>query len=107
MVPALIVLAGAFSELAGQLTARLVFEVPYAVFWDLRLLTYGDVTVGAAKAVVFGLVIPLVSAHAGLGAQRGSEGVGLATTRAVINTSMSIIFLDFVLNVVLYPVYAR
>lgn len=107
MVPALIVLAGAFSELAGLLTARLVFEVPYAVFCDLRLLTYGDVIVGAAKSAVFGLVIPLVSAHAGLGAQRGSEGVGLATTRAVINTSMSIIFLDFVLNVVLYPVYAR
>lgn len=107
MVPALIVLAGAFAEVAGLLAARLAFDVPYDVFGDVRLLTYGDVVVGAVKAVVFGAVIPLVSAHAGLSARRGSEGVGLATTRAVIHTSMGIIVLDFVVNVLLYPVYAR
>lgn len=107
MVPALIVLAGLFAEVAGLLAARFVFEVPYDVFWDVRLLTYGDVVVGAVKALLFGAVIPLVSAHAGLSARRGSEGVGLATTRAVIHTSIGIIFLDFAVNVLLYPVYAR
>lgn len=107
MVPALIVLAGLFAEVAGLVAARLVFEVPYNVFWNLRLLTYGDLIVGAVKAGLFGAVIPLVSAHAGLSARRGSEGVGLATTRAVIHTSIGIIFLDFVVNVLLYPVYAR
>lgn len=107
MVPALIVLAGASAELAGMLAARHAFDVPYATFFDLRLLTAGDVFVGGVKALLFGAVIPLVSAHAGLSASRGSEGVGQATTRAVIHTSMAIIFLDFVVNVVLYPVYAR
>lgn len=38
---------------------------------------------------------------------RGAEGVGLATTRAVIHTSVAIIFLDFVINILLYPLYAR
>jgi ABC-type transporter Mla maintaining outer membrane lipid asymmetry permease subunit MlaE len=33
--------------------------------------------------------------------------VGEATTRAVIDTSLAIIFLDFVLNLALYPLYQR
>jgi len=107
MVPALIILAGLFAEIAGMFAARLVFNVPFATFFELRLLTSGDVIVGAVKAMLFGAVIPLVSAFAGLSATRGSEGVGQATTRAVIHTSISIIFLDFAVNVLLYPVYAR
>jgi phospholipid/cholesterol/gamma-HCH transport system permease protein len=107
MVPALVVLAAAFAELAGLLTAHVAFGVPFATFFDLRLMKPGDAVVGLVKAGLFGAVIPIVSAHAGLGAQRGSEGVGNATTRAVIHTSLVIIFLDFAVNVLLYPLYAR
>ncbi|MFO0723656.1 MAG: ABC transporter permease [Myxococcota bacterium] len=107
MVPALIVLAGVAAELAGLLTARIAFEVPYLVFASVRLVLWGDLAVGAVKGVIFGAVIPVISARAGFSARRGSEGVGLATTRAVIHTSVAIIFLDFVINILLYPLYAR
>jgi phospholipid/cholesterol/gamma-HCH transport system permease protein len=107
MVPALIVLGGFSSELAGLLTARIAFSVPYDAFWNLRLVSMGDVFVGVLKAIVFGWTIPITSSRAGLRARGGSAGVGGATTRAVIDTSLAIIFLDFVLNLALYPIYQR
>lgn len=107
MVPALIVLAAFSAELAGLFTARVAFEVPYSTFWSTRLVQPGDLLLGLIKSVVFGAVIPLISAHAGMDARGGSEGVGSATTKAVIHSSVAIIFLDFVLNVLLYPLYAR
>ncbi|MCC7384412.1 MAG: ABC transporter permease [Deltaproteobacteria bacterium] len=107
MVPALTVIGGASAELAGLVTARVAFEVPYATFFSVRMVDAGDIVVGLVKALTFGAVIPLLSAHAGMQARRGSEGVGAATTRAVIHTSVAIIFLDFTINVLLYPLYAR
>lgn len=107
MVPALLVLGGLASEVAGLLTARVAFSVPYGVFWSLRLVTLGDLIVGMTKALAFGWVIPVISARSGLSARGGSAGVGGATTRAVIDTSIAIIILDFVLNVVLFPLYRR
>jgi phospholipid/cholesterol/gamma-HCH transport system permease protein len=107
MVPALIVLGGLAAELAGLVAARVAFGVPYPTFWSLRLIQSGDLALGLIKAAVFATVIPTLSAHAGLEARRGSEGVGSATTRAVIHSSVAIIFLDFTLNVLLYPLYAR
>jgi phospholipid/cholesterol/gamma-HCH transport system permease protein len=107
MVPALSVLAGLAAELSGLVTARVAFGVPYDTFFSTRLVQQGDLIVGVVKAFVYGAVIPTISAHAGMDARGGSEGVGSATTRAVIHTSVAIIFLDFALNVLLYPVYAR
>jgi phospholipid/cholesterol/gamma-HCH transport system permease protein len=107
MVPALVILGGFAAELAGLLTARVSFGVPSNVFWSLRLVAGGDLIVGLTKAVVYGWVIPVISARAGLAARGGSAGVGTATTRAVIDTSLSIILLDFVLNLVMYPLYQR
>jgi phospholipid/cholesterol/gamma-HCH transport system permease protein len=107
MVPALLIIAGGAAEISGLFTAKIAFGVPYDVFFSTRLIQLGDVAVGLIKAQTFGLVIPVISARAGLIARGGSAGVGRATTRAVIDTSLAIIFLDFVLNLLLYPLYAR
>jgi phospholipid/cholesterol/gamma-HCH transport system permease protein len=107
MVPALLIIAGGAAEISALLTAKVAFAIAYEDFFSTRMITLGDVFVGLIKAQTFGFVIPIVSARAGLIARGGSAGVGSATTRAVIDTSLSIIFLDFVLNVVLYPLYAR
>ncbi|MCK6546208.1 ABC transporter permease [Myxococcota bacterium] len=107
MVPALLLIGGFASELAGLLTARISFGVPYDVFLSLRLVSWGDLVVGLTKAFAFGWVIPVISARAGLAARGGSAGVGHATTRAVIDTSLAIIIIDFILNLVMYPLYQR
>jgi phospholipid/cholesterol/gamma-HCH transport system permease protein len=51
-----------------------------------------------AKCLAYGAAIPIISAHAGLTAFGGSEGVGSATTRAVVGSSMAVIALNFVIS---------
>ena len=53
---------------------------------------------GLCKAVVFGVVIPVIAAHSGLRARGGSEGVGRATTQAVVSASLAVIVLDLVIG---------
>ncbi len=50
------------------------------------------------KAAAFGAVIPLVSCYFGFHSKPGADGVGKATTQAVVFSSVAIIVLDFVLS---------
>jgi phospholipid/cholesterol/gamma-HCH transport system permease protein len=96
MVPVLSVFATGVAILTGMITANIGFEVQYDSFWDLQWLTWAEMGLGLCKAFSFGFLIPIISAHAGFQAYGGSEGVGTATTRAVVNSSFAVIVLDFV-----------
>jgi phospholipid/cholesterol/gamma-HCH transport system permease protein len=50
------------------------------------------------KCIAYGAAIPIISAYAGLATRGGSEGVGLATTRAVVMSSLAVIVLNFVIS---------
>jgi phospholipid/cholesterol/gamma-HCH transport system permease protein len=66
----------------------------------------GDLTVGLMKCLAYGAAIPIVSSHSGLTTHGGSEGVGWATTRAVVNSSLAVIMLNLVVSAigfVLFP----
>lgn len=98
MTIALIVWAGLVAYVAGGITAHVAFEVPFQTFFDVHLVDVGDMTVGLAKCVAYGAAIPVVSGYCGLSTFGGSEGVGWATTRAVVNTSLAIIILNFFIS---------
>lgn len=57
-----------------------------------------DLGFAIIKGAVFGAVIPLFACYSGLRCKPGAEGVGLATTGAVVSTSVAIIVLDFILS---------
>jgi phospholipid/cholesterol/gamma-HCH transport system permease protein len=57
------------------------------------------------KALAYGAAIPIVSAQRGLTTFGGSEGVGSATTNAVVHSSLAIIVLDLILSVFGYAVF--
>jgi len=66
---------------------------------SLALFTsYRDFLACGLKSLLFGVSIPLLSATIGLRARPGAEGVGRATTEAVVVTSLWIIFCDFLLT---------
>ena len=60
-----------------------------------------DVVIGLIKAVVFGSIISVVSCHKGLTCRQGAEGVGRATTEAVVMASISILVVNFFLTLLL------
>jgi len=65
----------------------------YFTFWtDPK-----DYIIGACKAAVFGVALSLASCFQGFNARGGAKEVGLATTRAVVSGSVSVLVLDYFL----------
>ena len=58
----------------------------------------GDLIIGLAKCVAYGAAIPDRIGYCGLSTFGGSEGVGWATTRAVVNSSLAVIILNFFIS---------
>lgn len=57
-----------------------------------------DIIFAVIKGASFGAVIPLISCFYGFRCKAGAEGVGLATTNAVVAISVAIIGIDFILT---------
>ena len=98
MTAVLVVIAGSVAFASGMGAAYTFFGINPRTFANLSLVDVGDVTVGLAKCFAYGAAIPIVSAHAGLTTFGGSAGVGAATTRAVVNSSLAVIALDFIIS---------
>ncbi len=60
-----------------------------------------DIATGFIKATSFGIIIALVGCHKGLQTEGGAEGVGRATTSAVVHSSIAILVFDFIWGKVL------
>jgi phospholipid/cholesterol/gamma-HCH transport system permease protein len=83
---------------AGALTAWSFFDVSFRTFFSLSMILPGDVAVGLIKCLAYGAAIPIVSGYCGLSTFGGSEGVGWATTRAVVNSSLAVVMLDLIIS---------
>ena len=57
-----------------------------------------DVSEGMVKSLVFGVACSLIAVHEGYHAEPTAEGVGLATTRTVVASSVLTLLLDYVLT---------
>lgn len=98
MTTVLIVWAAFVAFLAGAATAYFAFDVAPQTFFNIRLVDAADLLTGLTKCVAYGAAIPVVSGHCGLSTFGGSEGVGWATTRAVVNSSLAIIMLNLFIS---------
>jgi phospholipid/cholesterol/gamma-HCH transport system permease protein len=98
MTLALGLLGGLVMWAAGGLTAHYSFGVNTALFFDLQQLRMRHLVLMVIKSLSYGAAIPVVAGFCGLRARGSSEGVGWATTAAVIGSSFAVIVLDFVLS---------
>lgn len=98
MTTVLVVWSAGIATLTGMGTAYFFFEIAPATFFNLNLVDAGDLTVGLVKCLAYGAAIPVVAGYCGLSTFGGSEGVGWATTRAVVNSSLAIIILNFFIS---------
>lgn len=104
MMVVLTVFAIIVSFVAGALTANAFYGVNPRTFVDFRMLTWFDLWIGLAKAIAYGIAVPITACQAGLSVVGGSEGVGLATTNAVVNASLAVIVLDFLISGIGYAI---
>src|ERR1700749_1137652 len=61
-----------------------------------------DITSGLIKAAVFGFIVALMGCYNGFNSKGGAQGVGIATTNAVVASCILILAADFVLTAILF-----
>jgi len=105
MMICLTIYATLIGEITGMLTGYLGFGIHPLTFLSIQLVKAGDIVSGVTKAFAYGCAIPLIAGQAGLEATGGSEGVGWATTRAVVNASFAVVLLDFVISGAIYTFF--
>lgn len=98
MTTVLITLAAGVAFGTGMWTGYAFFDINPRTFVNMSMVDAGDLTVGLTKCIAYGAAIPVVSGYCGLTTFGGSEGVGWATTRAVVNSSLSVIILNFFIS---------
>ena len=81
----------------GGIVATLMFRIDAHQYWSSawQVLVFQDVFTGLMKPVLFGFIIATVGCYYGISARGGTQGVGRATTQAVVASSVLIIAVDF------------
>ncbi len=99
-LPLLVVIADILGVLGGWIiaTAKLGFNSSLYVSRTLDFIHTDDVVSGLAKAAVFGFLIALMGCFQGYNSRGGAQGVGAATTAAVVSASVLILAFDYVLT---------
>ncbi len=64
----------------------------------IRYTTVDDVIMGTIKAIIYGAMIGIISCYKGMNCREGAEGVGRATTEAVVYSSITILISNFFLT---------
>ncbi len=98
MMIVLTIFAVLVAYIAGAATAHSFFGVNLRTFFNSQMIGWFDVNIGLIKALAYGMAVPVTACQAGLTVVGGSEGVGRATTRAVVNASLAVVILDFVIS---------
>ena len=99
-LPLLTIFADFLGIFGGMIIAEVQYSIP-AQFYVTTVVTtveYADFASGIAKTFVFGWIIGMVGCFVGLRTSGGTQGVGQATTRAVVVASIAIFVSDFFLT---------
>lgn len=91
----------------GFIVSHFTLRLDAVQFWQraVRALSYGDLVMGGAKPVVFAFIIATVGCYQGLRVRGGTEGVGRATTTAVVVSSVFVLIVDFFMTRLLLFIY--
>ncbi len=99
-LPLLVVVADILGVMGGFIvsTMKLGFNVGNYLSNTIKFIEADDVISGLAKAGVFGFLIALMGCYQGYNSKGGAQGVGAATTNAVVSASILILAFDYILT---------
>ncbi len=104
MVPLLTILADAIGIAGGYFVGVILLHIDSGIYVAKmkELVELYDIMNGLYKAFVFGGLLTLIGCYKGYHARGGAEGVGRATTEAVVISSISILAGDYILTSLLF-----
>ncbi|MDC0348982.1 ABC transporter permease [Alphaproteobacteria bacterium] len=103
-LPLLVLCSDAIGVLGGYIVSvyKLGFNSALYMEQTFKYLEAEDVISGLIKAASFGFVIALFGCYQGYNSRGGAQGVGRATTNAVVSSSITILVLNYILTSVLF-----
>ncbi|OAQ20280.1 MlaE family ABC transporter permease [Thermosulfurimonas dismutans] len=104
MVPLLTIIADLVGIAGGYLVGVMLLNVDAGIFIRKmqEMVEWLDLSSGIYKAFVFGGLLSIIGCYKGYNASGGAEGVGRATTEAVVIASVSILVGDYILTSLLF-----
>lgn len=104
MLPLLVIVADIIGVFGGYIVSvyRLDFNPATYLKQTFDFMEIGDVTSGLIKAGVFGFIIALMGCYHGFNSKGGAQGVGKATTYAVVSSSILILLANYLLTSLLF-----
>jgi phospholipid/cholesterol/gamma-HCH transport system permease protein len=104
MLPILTVIADFMGIVGGYFVGVKLLGINEGIFIG-RMVKYvdlEDIYNGLAKAACFGVILAVISCYKGFSTKGGAEGVGRATTEAVVMSSITILVADYVLTSLMF-----
>jgi phospholipid/cholesterol/gamma-HCH transport system permease protein len=100
MVPVLTMLFNVVGVMGAFFVAVRLLGLDPGVFMDRLqwLVDWDDLSQGLIKAMVFGVAVTLIACRQGFYAKGGAAGVGRATNRAVVQSAIAILMLDYLVT---------
>jgi len=104
MLPALVLIADIIGIYGGYIVSIYTLGFSEGSYlnqtWDI--LEVNDVVSGLVKAAMFGFIVTMMGCYHGFNSGRGAQGVGAATTYAVVSASILILVFNFILTKVFF-----
>jgi phospholipid/cholesterol/gamma-HCH transport system permease protein len=100
MLPILTVIADAIGITGGDIISRTQLRVSGSIYWNnvVEGLYLEDVWMGLIKPVVMGFALVTIACYVGLRTTGGTQGVGRATTKAVVAGSVVVLGANFLVT---------
>ena len=100
MLPLLTAMADFLGLIGGYIVSSFTLRLGAVAFWTRAIdtLEFSDLMQGLTKPVVFGFIIATIGCYQGLNVKGGTQGVGRATTQAVVASSVFILVANFFLT---------
>ena len=104
MLPVLVLIGDIIGVYGGYVIAvyKLGFSEGSYLTQTWEIIEYMDVVSGLVKASVFGFLVTLMGCYHGFNSERGAQGVGAATTNAVVSASIMILIFNYILTQVFF-----
>ncbi|HLK51221.1 MAG TPA: ABC transporter permease, partial [Bryobacteraceae bacterium] len=99
MLPILTIIADFVGIFAGWVISEVFLGLSSRLYWSSawRALEWNDLTQGLLKPFVFAIVVSLIGCYYGLKTTGGTQGVGRATTQAMVTASVLIFALTYLI----------
>ena len=92
----------------GAVISTFLYQTDWHQYWSTawQILVFQDVFMGLLKPLLFGFIIATIGCYYGMTARGGTQGVGRATTQAVVASSVLILVVDLLVTKLLMTIFA-